>query len=136
MEKQFRLSGCADVAVFLPSPLSPFYLTILYFLARLLGGVGVGAVSPRIQRPHDANARQHSVAAMLGDQHQRLDRRELCRRIVLALVQLRDVVAGTAQLRRSPPSGRGMGSSKVRDQPWPDIRLARQTRPWLVSVAK
>src|ERR1700756_623360 len=40
------------------------------------------------------------------------------------------------KVRSSPPSGRGMGAWKVRDQSWPDIRLAQLTRrPWLVSAA-
>jgi hypothetical protein len=51
----------------------------------------------RIQRPHDADTRQHGVAAALGYQHQRLNCRVPCRCIVLGLGQLSDVIAGVAQ---------------------------------------
>jgi hypothetical protein len=47
------------------------------------------------------------VATRLDDQHQRLDRREPCRHIVLALGQLRDVVAGIAQGAQIAATGEG-----------------------------
>ena len=50
-----------------------------------------------MQRLHDPNPRQHGVAAMLGDQHQRSDRREPSR------------LPASSRVRSSPPSGSGMG---------------------------
>ena len=61
----------------------------------------------RIQRPHDPNPWQHRVTAVLDDQHQRLDRRVPCERVVLALRQLRNVVASVAQGAQVAAIGQG-----------------------------
>jgi hypothetical protein len=50
-----------------------------------------------MQRPYDRDPRQHGITAALGNQHQGLDRRAPCWRVVLALRQARDERAGIAQ---------------------------------------
>jgi hypothetical protein len=57
----------------------------------------------------------HGQAAVLGGEHQRLDRRAPCERVVLALRQAGDVVAGGAV--HLAAIGQGMGPSKERCQP-------------------
>jgi hypothetical protein len=43
------------------------YLTIRYFLARFLRGVGT--IAPEYRTPHSGDPREHDVAPMIGDQH-------------------------------------------------------------------
>jgi hypothetical protein len=54
---------------------------------------------------------------MLGDQQQHFGCCAPCWPVMLALRKLGDIVAGMCKVRSSPPSGRGIGSPKVRDQP-------------------
>jgi hypothetical protein len=75
----------------LPLPYEPIFLRPLLPCCRR------GRLAVRIERPHDPNARQHDVSAVLDDKHQRLDRCSPFRRIMLALRELRDESGGVAE---------------------------------------
>jgi len=77
-------------------------------LTRPTTSAGKGAPSPGYNAQHDPDARQH-VAAVLGDQHQRLDRRPPCEAVMLTLRQACDVVAGIAQGAQLAAAGQGDG---------------------------
>ena len=59
----------------------------------------------RIERPHDADARQHGVTIAPGDQDQCLDRREPLQSTELGLRQFGDEVAGIAQRAQLASAG-------------------------------
>jgi len=59
---------------------------------------------------------------VLGDQHQRFNRRAPCLRVVLALRQLGDVVGGVAQGEELAAAGQGDWVVEGRDQPLSGIK--------------
>jgi hypothetical protein len=89
----------------------------------------------RIERPHHADPREQRLAVVLDHEHQRPDRCLPFRRVVLALRQLGDEVAGIPQGDQVSAAGSGIGSSKVRSQPRtealrpPGIWLKRDAEP-------